>query len=63
MDFDEEKNSPYKCNSSEVHNIWKSFPWCLHFSIGMIQNIHTYIINRDSVCIIPIIDDLTGNSY
>ena len=51
------KNSPYKVINSEVHNIGRVTVVKDTFLIDGTEYPYTYIINRDSVCIIPIIDD------
>lgn len=49
------ENSPYKVINSEVHNIGRVTVVKDTFLIEGIEYPYTYVINRDSVCIIPIV--------
>ena len=48
-------NSPYKVVNSEVHNIGRVTVVKDTFLIDGIEYPYTYVINKDSVCIIPVI--------
>ena len=50
-------NSPYKVVNSEVHNIGRVTVVKDTFLIDGKEYPYTYVINKDSVCIIPVIDD------
>lgn len=51
------ENSPYKVVNSEVHNIGRITVVKETFLIDGKEYPYTYVINRDSVCIIPVIGD------
>ena len=51
------KNSPYKVVKSEVHNIGRVTVVKDTFLIEGDEYPYTYVINKDSVCIIPIVGD------
>ena len=50
-------NSPYKVINSEVHNIGRVTVVKDTFLIDGKEYPYTYVINKDSVCIIPVIED------
>ena len=50
-------NSPYKVINSEVHNIGRVTVVTVTFLIDGKEYPYTYVINKDSVCIIPVIED------
>ena len=51
------ENSPYKVVNSEVHHIGRVTVVKDTFLIDGEQYPYTYVINKDSVCVIPIIGD------
>lgn len=51
------KNLPYKVVDSEVHNIGRVTVVKDTFLIDEKEYPYTYVINKDSVCIIPVIGD------
>lgn len=51
------ENSPYEVVNSEVHNIGRITVVKDTFLIDGKEYPYTYVINRDSVCIIPVIGD------